>query len=63
MSGASEKVHFQNLSSFDEDLEVKYKVPKFEALSKKYKKFEKKEAKVVEKQKTTAESMLENEEK
>ena len=40
MSGASGKVHFQNLSSLDEDLEVKYKVPKFQALSKKYKKFE-----------------------
>ena len=65
MSVSSGKVCFQELPSFnDDDLEVKYKVPKFEALSKKYKKFEEKKPKIEDGKKTTIEPMFEeNEEK
>ena len=64
MSGSSGK-DIQQLSFSNDDLEVKYKLPKFEALSNKYKKFEEKKIKVEKRQKAATEptTTSENEEK
>ena len=50
MSSSSGRVPVQHFS-FDDEIEDKYKVPKFQPLSKKYKKFEDKKMKVEGKQK------------